>query len=146
MADFYATLSPWAWLMLRATAGLVLLPHALQKLFGFFPESKVPANLDELAASLDNWGYRPGRFWALVVAATELIAGPCLALGFFTRVATLPIFVFLALSAAAHGKRDGWFWTVHGAEYPLVWAAIALFFLVNGGGPLSLDRWLGLAG
>jgi uncharacterized membrane protein YphA (DoxX/SURF4 family) len=66
-----------------------------------------------------------------------------LALGLFTRLAALPIFIFLALSAAAHGKRDGYFWTVHGAEYPLVWAMIALFFLVNGGGPLSLDRALG---
>ncbi len=146
MAELYATLGPWAEALLRAVAGFALVPHALQKLFGFFPESKVPANLAELAASLDNWGYRPGRFWALVVAATELIAGPCLALGLFTRLAALPIFVFLALSAVAHGKRDGWFWTVHGAEYPLVWAAIALFFLINGGGPLSLDRWLGLAG
>lgn len=144
MHDLYAALAPWVWLLLRVTAGLVLLPHALQKLFGFFPESKVPANLDELAASLENWGYRPGRFWALVVAATELIAGPLLALGLFTRLAALAIFIFLALSAAAHGKRDGWFWTVHGAEYPLVWAVIGLFFLINGGGPLSLDRFLGL--
>ena len=97
----------------------------------------------ELAASLENWGYRPGKFWALVVAATELIAGPLLALGLFTRLAALPIFVFLALSAAAHGKRDGYFWTIHGAEYPLVWSAIALFFLINGGGAFSLDRVFG---
>ena len=143
MHAFYEALSPYAWLLLRATAGLVLLPHALQKLFGFFPERKVPANLRELAASLENWGYRPGKFWALVVAATELIAGPLLALGLFTRIAALPIFVFLALSAAAHGRRDGYFWTIHGAEYPLVWAVIALFFLINGGGPLSLDGLLG---
>jgi len=146
LADIHATLAPWAEALLRAIAGLALLPHALQKLFGFFPESKVPANLTELAASLDQWGYRPGKFWAFIVAATELIAGPLLALGLFTRWAALPIFIFLALSAAAHGKRDGWFWTVHGAEYPLVWAAIALFFFINGGGPLSLDAWLGFGG
>jgi uncharacterized membrane protein YphA (DoxX/SURF4 family) len=85
---------------------------------------------------------RPGKFWALVVAATELIAGPLLALGFFTRFAALPVFIFLALSAVAHGKRDGYYWTIHGGEY-LVWAAIALFFLVNGGGALSLDRAFG---
>ena len=90
MHALYDALSPWAWLLLRATAGLVLLPHALQKLFGFFPESEVPANLRELAVSLENWGYRPGKFWALVVAATELIAGPLLALGLFTRLAALP--------------------------------------------------------
>ena len=105
MADLDATLSPWAWLMLRATGGLMLLPHALQKLFGFFPESKVPANLAELAASLDNWGYRPGRLWALVVAATELIAGPSLALGLFTRFAALPIFVSRPIGGGAWQAR-----------------------------------------
>ena len=54
MNELYAALSPWAWLLLRATAGLVLLPHALQKIFGFFPESKVPSSLGELAASLES--------------------------------------------------------------------------------------------
>lgn len=136
----YDVLSPYAEALLRVIAGTALLPHALQKLFGFFPESKVPSSIDELARSLENWGYRPGAFWAVVVAVTELIAGPMLALGLFTRLAALPIFVFLALSAAAHAKADGYFWTVHGAEYPLVWAAIVLFFLVHGGSVLSLDH------
>jgi putative oxidoreductase len=144
LGGFYATLLPYAEALLRFTAGIVLLPHALQKFFGFFPESKVPANLRQLATSLDNWGYRPGMFWAVIVALTELVAGPLLAFGLFTRVAALPVFIFLALSAAAHGKRDGFFWTVHGAEYPLVWAVIAFYFLINGGGSISLDRlWLG---
>lgn len=135
-------LSPYVEALLRVVAGAALLPHALQKLFGFFPESKVPSSLDELARSLENWGYRPGAFWALVVAFTELVAGPLLALGLFTRLAAVPIFVFLFLSAAAHAKADGYFWTVHGAEYPLVWCAIVLFFLIHGGGALSLDHLL----
>lgn len=140
LGPLYAALTPWFEALLRFVAGIVLVPHALQKLFGFFPESKVPASLRELAASLENWGYRPGRFWALVVAAIELVAGPLFAFGLFTRLAALPIFVFLALSAAAHAKADGYFWTVHGAEYPLVWSAIVLFFFVRGGGALSLDH------
>jgi len=140
LGAIYGALTPYLEALLRFVAGITLLPHALQKFFGFFPESKVPSSLDELARSLENWGYRPGKFWALVVAFTELVAGPLLALGLFTRPAALPIFVFLALSAAAHGKADGYFWTVHGAEYPLVWAAIVLFFLIHGGGALSLDH------
>jgi putative oxidoreductase len=140
LASLYDALSPYIEALLRFIAGMTLLPHALQKLFGFFPESKVPSSLEELARSLENWGYRPGRFWALVVAVTELVAGPLLALGLFTRLAALPIFVFLALSALAHAKADGYFWTVHGAEYPLVWSVIVLFFLIHGGGALSLDH------
>lgn len=136
----YGELSPYVEALLRFVAGMTLLPHALQKLFGFFPESKVPASLAELANSLEHWGYRPARFWALVVAFTELVAGPLLAFGLFTRLAALPIFVFLALSALAHAKADGYFWTVHGAEYPLVWSVIVLFFLIHGGGALSLDH------
>ena len=56
MHVLYDALSPWAWLLLRATAGLVFVPHALQKLFGFFPESKVPANLAGDGAELPACG------------------------------------------------------------------------------------------
>ena len=140
LGPLYAALIPYAEALLRFTAGFALVPHAMQKLFGFFPESKVPSSLSELADSLENWGYRPGRFWALVVAVTELVAGPLFAFGIFTRLAAVPILVFLILSTLAHAKADGYFWTLHGAEYPLVWSAIVLFFLVNGGGSFSLDR------
>jgi putative oxidoreductase len=136
----YAALTPYAEALLRFTAGFALVPHAMQKLFGFSPESKVPSSLRELARSLENWGYRPGRFWALIVAAIELVAGPFFAFGLFTRLAAVPILIFLILSTLAHAKADGYFWTVHGAEYPLVWSVIVLFFLINGGGPVSLDR------
>ena len=65
-------------------------------------------------------GYRPGLFWATVVVATEVIGGPMLALGLFTRPVCVPIFILLALSAVAHW-RDGWFWNTLGIEYPLLW-------------------------
>lgn len=140
LGPLYAALMPYAEALLRFTAGFALVPHAMQKLFGFFPESKVPSSLSELARSLENWGYKPGRFWALIVALIELVAGPLLAFGLFTRLAAVPILIFLILSTLAHAKADGYFWTVHGAEYPLVWSMIVLFFLINGGGALSLDR------
>ena len=137
-------LSPWPWLLLRATAGLVLLPHALQKLFGF---SFLKAKCRQISAS---WQLRSriGAIGRGVLGAHRcrdgVDAGPLLALGLCTRLAALPIFIFLALSAAAHGKRDGYCWTVRGAEYPLVGAMIALFFLINGGGAFSLDRAFGV--
>src|SRR5262249_3231881 len=71
------------------------------------------------------------------------IAAPCVALGLFTRPMALPLFVLMALSAYDHGKHDGWFWNKSGFEYPAVWAIGVLYFLINGGGLISLDHLLG---
>jgi putative oxidoreductase len=37
----------------------------------------------------------------------------------------------------------GFFWTAGGFEYPLMWGAAALFFLVRGAVPYSVDRTIG---
>ena len=95
-----------------------------------------------IGAAVAAAGYRPGLFWAAVVVATEVIGGPMLALGLFTRPVCVPIVILLALSVVAHW-RDGWFWNTLGIEYPLLWAACALYFLVNGGGAISVDRLIG---
>ena len=65
-----------------------------------------------------------------------------LALGLFTRPVSIPIFILLVLSIKEHG-RFGWFWNKEGCEYPVIWAAASLYFLVRGGGPISLDALIG---
>ena len=143
LGGLYQTLGPWAEALLRAVAGLILMPHGLRAGFGFFPNTGMPINsLKMLADAVAAAGYRPGLFWATIVVATELIGGPMLALGLFTRPVCIPIFILLVLSVVAHW-RDGWFWNTLGIEYPLLWAACVLYFLLNGGGTISLDRYLG---
>ena len=138
-------LGPLTETLLRIVVGLALLPHGLRAFFGCFPRSGSPIlSLDALAVALARSGYRPGRFWALVTAAVEFIAGPLLVAGLFTRLAALPITVFLFLAAVEHGRRDGYFWNTLGFEYPFLWCVAALYFLAHGGGAWSLDRWLGL--
>jgi uncharacterized membrane protein YphA (DoxX/SURF4 family) len=65
-----------------------------------------------------------------------------LALGLFTRLVSIPVFMLLALSVYEH-RKFGWFWNTQGAEYPLIWAMASLYFLVNGGGVISLDHLIG---
>ena len=48
----------------------------------------------------------------------------------------------MTLSAYDHAKYDGYFWNRSGIKYPLMWAVGVLYFLVHGGGPLSLDHLL----
>jgi len=65
-----------------------------------------------------------------------------LALGLFTRLVSVPIAILLIVSVIEHIK-DGWFWNTLGVEYPLIWTMASLYFLVYGGGEISLDAWLG---
>jgi putative oxidoreductase len=144
--NVYQALAPWAEALLRAVVGLALVPHGLRMGFGFFPNTGGPIrNLAMMAEALDKWGYRPGRFWAPLISATQLIAGPLLALGLFTHAAALPVFLFLLVSNFERWRVGGYFWNTQGLEYTLMWTVGALFFLVNGGGAISLDHLIGRA-
>ena len=143
LANLYAALGPWVEMLLRVTVGALLIPHALRNLFGWWPGTGSPVNtFDEFNALLEKIGYKPGAFWGWLVILTELIAGPLLILGLFTRPAAVPILILMILSVRTH-KMFGWFWNVQGIEYPVLWTAAVLYFLVNGGGKISLDAWLG---
>jgi putative oxidoreductase len=143
LASIYAALAPIVEALLRVTVALCLIPHGLRTYFGMFPNTGMPINsLPMLVDVLDQGGYRPGRLWGPVIVATELIGGPMLALGLFTRLVSIPVFILLALSVYEH-RTFGWFWNTQGAEYPLIWAMASLYFLVNGGGVISLDHLIG---
>jgi putative oxidoreductase len=139
------TLAPLIEALLRVIVGLALVPHGLRVTFGWFRNSGLPAsNLKMLTAQLDRDGYRPGRLWAPLISATELVAGPLLALGLFTRIAAVPVVIFLAVSCRERWVKGGWFWNTQGLEYTLMWTVAAAYFLARGGGMYSLDYWLGL--
>jgi putative oxidoreductase len=141
LAPLYHAAAPVAEALLRVVVGLALVPHGLRMAFGFFPGSGLKVrNLTMLAAQLDDTGYRPGSVWAPLIAVTELVCGPLLALGLFTRLAALPIVAFLAVSNVERWRVGGYFWNTLGLEYTLMWTVAALYFLVNGGGAFSFDH------
>ena len=143
LGTLYQALAPWAEAMLRAFVGLALVPHGLRNTFGLWPSTGVRAhNLSELAQQLDRDGYRPGRLWASAISVTQLVAGPLLALGLFTRLAAIPIVIFLVVSNFERWCVGGYFWNKTGLEYTLMWTLAAFYFLVRGGGAISLDHLL----
>jgi len=143
LQGLYAVLTPWSETLLRVAVGLALVPHGLRMTFGFFPNTGLPVrNLTMLAEQLDRDGWRPGRFWAPAISATELVGGPMLALGLFTRPVALAIVVFLLVSNIERWRVGGYFWNTKGLEYTLLWTIAAFYFLIHGGGAWSLDRWL----
>jgi len=146
LGSLYQTLAPWAEALLRAAVGLALVPHGLRNTFGFFPTTGVRShNLSELAQQLDHDGYRPGKFWAPAISITQLVGGPMLALGLFTRVVAVPILIFLVVTNFERWRVGKYFWNQLGLEYTVMWTVAVLYFLVHGGGLISLDHLIGRA-
>src|SRR5579871_2596430 len=142
LASAYGALAPVAEALLRAVVGFALVPHGLRMTFGCFAGTGLKVDsLKALAAQLDQTGYRPGSLWAPAISITELVCGPLLALGLFTRLAAVPVFVFLAISNVERWRVGGYFWNTLGLEYTLMWTVGALYFLIHGGGAYSLDHF-----
>jgi putative oxidoreductase len=119
-------------------------PHGLRNTFGFFPNTGVRAlSLRELAKQLDDSGYRPGKFWAAAISLTQLLGGPLLALGLFTRPVAAVVLIFLLTANVERWRVGGYFWNQLGLEYTLMWTIAAFVVLVHGGGLYSLDHVLG---
>jgi putative oxidoreductase len=143
LGPVYQALSPWAEALLRAVVGLTLVPHGLRTTFGMFAWTGAQSlNLSEFTNELDSGGYHPGKLWALAIVLTQLVAGPMLALGLFTRLAACPIVVFLMVSNYERWRVGGFFWNKMGLEFTLMWTVAALYFLVHGGGAISVDHLL----
>jgi len=138
-----ATLAPIVEALLRVAVGLALVPHGLRNTFGLFPKTGIRAhNIAQLAAQLDGDGYRPGKLWAPLISVVQLVGGPLLALGLFTRPVAVPIVLFLIVACYERWRVGGYFWNMLGLEYTLMWTIAALYFLVHGGGMYSLDHVL----
>lgn len=144
MTALLQTLVPFADALLRVAVGLALVPHGLRNTFGFFPNTGAQAlNLTVLAKYLDESGYRPGKFWAPAISITQLVGGPLLALGLFTRPVAAVVLMFLLVTNVERWRIGRYFWNDRGLEYTLMWTIAAFVVLVHGGGFYSLDRVIG---
>lgn len=139
-AGVFDRLAPLAWPLVRITAGLLLVPHGAQKLFGWFGGYGLTATGQYFEGTL---GMEPGFLFALAAGLIEFFGGLAIALGLFTRPAALAVSAFLAVALTVH-IPNGFFWTAGGIEYPLLWSVTAFAIFLRGGDRFSLDRKLGL--
>lgn len=141
LGPFYDNTRDLSYLIVRVTAGGMLLVHGLQKLIG--------SSIAGFAAnSLARRGIEPSVPLAYAVFFLETIGALCIIFGLFTRVFAAAIGIqFLIIIFNAHwgtGLKDfPWNRQGGGWEYPLFWALIWVAIGLRGGGPYSLDRKLG---
>ncbi|MGF1610413.1 MAG: DoxX family protein [Kiloniellales bacterium] len=136
----YSFLSPAAVPMIRVFAGLILMPHGAQKLFGWFGGGGLEGTAQFFGNVL---GLEPGMLFAVLVGATEFFGGLFLALGFLTRIAAAGATVVMLFAIVLVHLGNGFFNQNGGYEYPLLWGIVTLAFVFRGGGAWSLDRRIG---
>src|SRR5262245_39990827 len=130
-----------ALLVLRLVVGSLIAAHGLGKLGGWF---KAGYGLDGTAGYLEGFGFRPGRFWAIVVGITETSAGLLLATGFLTPLAGAAVAGTMFVAARTdHGGKGPWIFN-GGWEHVVTNAAVGLALAGTGPGRFSIDRALGL--
>ena len=126
LASFYSHTRDLSWLVVRLTAGGMLLVHGIMKMMPM-AEKGFAATIDAFAVgSMARRGIEPAIFAAYTV--------------FFLAAAAA--IEFAVITFVAHWPQ-GFAWSRGGWEYPLFWGLILFAIALRGGGPYSLDRKLG---
>lgn len=139
IADRLAAHEDFGLTLLRIVVGGALIPHGAQKLFGAFG-GYGPGGT---AGWLESIGFAPGMAFALAIGLLEFAGGAALVLGFATRPVAAAVTLFMATAISIHWP-NGYFWNLPngGWEVPMLWGTAALYLVLRGAGPVSLDARL----
>lgn len=129
----------------RLALGLMILPHGLQKVFGWFGGFGLQGTLGYFTGTM-------GIPWILALAAiaTEFLGGIALLSGLGGRIAALGVGTVMVVAVLTTHLQHGFFMNWDGAmpagaegwEFHLLAIALAVVVLIRGSGALSLDRAL----
>lgn len=127
-------------LVLRVLLGILLLPHCMQKLFGWFGGEGYSGTMEFFTGSM---GF-PAMLASLYMLAEPLA---CMGLisGFMTRIAAFFIAVEMAMDVAMIHVSYGFFMNWNGdkggegIEYHLLVIVITVALMLRGGGKWSVD-------
>ena len=139
LGRLWEKLKPYAWPLIRFFAGMMLVPHGAQKLFGAFGGQ----GLLGTSYGFQRMEIEPALPMALIAGCIEFFGGFLVAIGLLTRPAAFSCFILLMVAVLQVHLPGGFFASRGGYEFPLLWAIIMLGITLRGGGPLSVDKAIG---
>jgi putative oxidoreductase len=135
LAGFYQRFSPYSYAFMRFATGAILLPHGIQKML------TVP--ISRFAPNIAAKGLPFAEALAYLTYFAESVAAACLAIGLFTRIAAAMIGIEMLVIVCLFQWQFGYFWTVRGYEFALLWLLLCIGIFFKGGGRYSIDRLIG---
>ncbi|HEY2646300.1 MAG TPA: DoxX family protein [Candidatus Acidoferrales bacterium] len=134
------TRNDWTLTVIRVVAGAVMLPHGMQKMFGWFGGAGFSGTMHGFAQR----GFPAPLIFLAIMA--EFLGSIGLILGFLSRIAAFGLAVDMTVAAIMVTSKFGMFinWAGkqkgEGMEYQLLMIGMTLAILIGGGGALSVDR------
>jgi putative oxidoreductase len=136
LAGLYQAGSKYSYAFMRFCTGAVLVPHGIVKLFP-------PQAVKYADTTIAPHGIPAPLLFAWLMILTESFGALFLALGLFTRVCAVAIWIEMAVIITQFQWQFGYFWTARGYEYALLWLLLCTAIFFRGGGRYSLDHYLG---
>jgi putative oxidoreductase len=132
---FYQKMLPIAETFARIIIGIMFLMHV---------SAKFKVGADAIAANIfAKNGLEPALAWAYVTMGLEVVGGICLIVGLFTRFFAAALAIEMLIAVLAVHLAKGYAAGGGGYEYVLLIGAVCFMFAIRGGGPYSIDRYLG---
>lgn len=137
------TTADWPGFVLRMTAGLIMLPHGLQKTLGLFGGSGYVPTMKYFTETM-----RLPWIVSFLVIFIELFGSFGLVVGIFSRVWAAGLIIVMAGAIITTNGRNGlfmnWYGTQSGEgyEYHLMFIGICIAILITGSGKFSIDQFL----
>jgi putative oxidoreductase len=125
-------------LLIRLSIGLVLAPHGLQKLFGWFDGPGLRAT----EGYFRGLGLRPAKAHAVLAGLCEFGGGMLVALGVLTPLGSAITGGTMLVAIGTVAIHRGFFANKGGVEFPLCLCLGAFAVAFTGPGQYSLDRVL----
>ena len=135
LAGFYASVGDIAFTAMRIVVGIMFLMHVSFKFK--IGAAAVAANI--MAKS----GLEPALGFAYMAMAFELIGGLCLIIGLFTRFFAAALAIEMLIALIAYHLPKGYGVGGGGYEYVLLIGVVLFAIAMRGGGPYSVDRFVG---
>ena len=121
----------WGGTGVRLVLGVIFFREGSMKFFGWFGGGGWAST----CAYFSSLGIPFPELNAWLVAATEFFGGVSFLMGFFTRLAAIPVGITMVVAVISAHLQGGW-------SYPLLILACCFLLIQAGSGRLSLDRFL----
>jgi putative oxidoreductase len=137
---FEATAVSLGLLVLRVVVGLAMAAHGSQKVFGWFGGY----GLEGTGGFFDALGFKPGKAFAFMAGATEILSGMLITLGLLGPVGPALMLSVMIVAALTVHLKNGFFAQANGIEVTVLFGVAAIALAFTGFGAFSIDAATGL--
>jgi putative oxidoreductase len=135
LAGFYESWRDIAYTLIRVITGYILLMHGWMKVGTF--------GLAGVSGMMAKQGLEPATAFAIAAMVLETVGAICIIIGLFTRFFAAAIAIELGIAFLVVHLKAGFSASNGGFEYVLLLGIVTFAIAIRGGGPYSVDRWIG---